>query len=663
MNVGTILQERSDPIVNPGAQSAHAHKIGGGSNFRIETTTSSLIDSECTSTKIKQDKSVYWIPQLYFQWDNGSFTSVKGDFVIYYLYSDKKGATTPFPEDLHMFSGTPSLRTYDKTDPAQQAVTFLCLDFEGETSHHDGIPEKVCPSGIRSQINFPSCWNGKDTDSADFKSHMAFPSGGPDSGTCDDPDYPETVPRIFIEHYWATGDFTDDAGKAKNPTQPFVFSNGDPTGYGYHADFINGWEPDTLQKVVDECNCNPYGDPTCCADAGIFTLQDKTDCKITRTWDETVTGTLEKLPGNNPVVGEGGKVTMSDGECQSAMLSPVYVYTGDKPDKEGEIVKEATCDVGDAPSSSAEPSASEPASSTKESEPSSTKESEPSSTKDTEPSSTQEAEPSSTQDAEPSSTDAPPSSITSLPSGTGVLINDPAATSSVGGDDDDDEYEECDGEDDDEDEDCDAEDEDDGSSSAEPTASPTTSSVDATSVPAPTSEVAAPPSSDAAPSASPSAGDDDDDDYEDCGGEDDGDDESDEDASGTISETIPSSTASSEPSSAPSSSYEHHQGHHGNHHHGHHHQSGAVSSAIETSSGLSEPSATASASDDVASPDATNILIGAPEPSESSSPDDPDCDANGRRNSYYNKDGTSPVSKRNAHHKRAHLNRFAAGSF
>jgi len=158
-----------------------------------------------------------------------------------------------------MLSGDPTLRTYDKSSFAQQAVTFLCLDFEGTTSHHDEIPNKVCPSGIRSQINFPSCWNGKDADSSDHKSHVAFPSGGPDSGKCEDPEYPETVPRIFIEHYWATGDFTDVAGEAKNPTQPFVFSNGDPTGYGYHGDFVNGWKPETLKKVVDECNCNPYG--------------------------------------------------------------------------------------------------------------------------------------------------------------------------------------------------------------------------------------------------------------------------------------------------------------------------------------------------------------------------------------------------------------------
>ncbi|EON65187.1 hypothetical protein W97_04424 [Coniosporium apollinis CBS 100218] len=31
----------------------------------------------------------------------------------------------------------------------------------------------------------------------------------------------------------------------------FVLSNGDPTGYGYHGDFINAWDIDFLQRAAD----------------------------------------------------------------------------------------------------------------------------------------------------------------------------------------------------------------------------------------------------------------------------------------------------------------------------------------------------------------------------------------------------------------------------
>ncbi|KAL0056539.1 hypothetical protein AAF712_016856, partial [Marasmius tenuissimus] len=82
-----------------------------------------------------------------------------------------------------MLSGDPTLRTYDPKSYAQQAITFLCLDFNGVTSRYNELPRgKRCPSGIRAQVNFPMCWDGKNVDSPDHKSHVAFPSGGPDSG-------------------------------------------------------------------------------------------------------------------------------------------------------------------------------------------------------------------------------------------------------------------------------------------------------------------------------------------------------------------------------------------------------------------------------------------------------------------------------------------------
>jgi len=44
------------------------------------------------------------------------------------------------------------LRTYNASSFAQQAVTFLCLDFNGVSTKHNELPAKTCPSGIRAQI-------------------------------------------------------------------------------------------------------------------------------------------------------------------------------------------------------------------------------------------------------------------------------------------------------------------------------------------------------------------------------------------------------------------------------------------------------------------------------------------------------------------------------
>ncbi|KDQ24889.1 hypothetical protein PLEOSDRAFT_1085920 [Pleurotus ostreatus PC15] len=353
-----ITTERLDPIVNPGTISSHVHSVLGGSNFAMTTDTAKLRQSQCTSIPIAEDKSNYWFPHLYFQWANGNFSSLTGGAVIYYLFDDKPGTTTAFPDDVsltlafpyfwkdvnlairyqfRMLSGSPLLRTYDSNSFAQQAVTFLCLDFNGQTTRHSELPNKVCPSGVRAQINFPNCWDGKNTDSPDHKSHVAFQANGPDTGGCKDPKFPITLPRIFIEVYWDTNKYPRD--QAMNKDQPLVFSHGDPTGYGYHADFINGWDAGVLQKAVDGCNCNIYGDPKCCNDKGIFTLTKDKKCYITPTVDETTTGMLTKLPGNNPVQPAGKTATMFPETSRPALLAPVRVYTdANNPAPRGQVV-------------------------------------------------------------------------------------------------------------------------------------------------------------------------------------------------------------------------------------------------------------------------------------------------------------------------------------
>lgn len=86
---------------------------------------------------------------------------------------------------------------------------------------------KTFNSGLRVQVFFPSCWNGRDLDSADHKSHMAYPDGV-DSGKC-----PSTHPvrfiSIFYEVMYSVDDFKNQWYGNK---QPFVLANGDPTGYG-----------------------------------------------------------------------------------------------------------------------------------------------------------------------------------------------------------------------------------------------------------------------------------------------------------------------------------------------------------------------------------------------------------------------------------------------
>jgi hypothetical protein len=133
-----------------------------------------------------------------------------------------------------MLAGNPLDREYKDTREAE-ARSYACLDYTGGGKPEtNGLPNYNCPNGLRSQVFFPSCWDGKNYDSPDHKSHMAYPIEAYNSGTCPD-SHPVKIVSIFIEVIWHTEFFAD---MWYGDSHPFVFSNGDPTGYGFHGDFV-----------------------------------------------------------------------------------------------------------------------------------------------------------------------------------------------------------------------------------------------------------------------------------------------------------------------------------------------------------------------------------------------------------------------------------------
>ena len=162
-----------------------------------------------------------------------------------------------------------------------------------------GFPDRTCDgrySPLRADVHFPSCYNPK-AGLTDFKNNMAYPEDN--DGYLDCPKGWIHVPHLFYEAYWNTNKFqgrwTEGQGE-----QPFVFSNGDVTGYSSHADFMAGWDEKLLKHIIDTCNAGTLGMDNC---PGLFYGLNKDDCTIEPEVDEKVTGTLDKLPGNNPLSG------------------------------------------------------------------------------------------------------------------------------------------------------------------------------------------------------------------------------------------------------------------------------------------------------------------------------------------------------------------------
>jgi len=103
------------------------------------------------------------------------------------------------------------------------------------------------------ELAFPSCWNSSAGPNPEgYKKHMAYPTAVL-AGTCPE-GFDTRLPTLFYEINFYTQAFTGQAGQ-------YVLSNGDPTGFGAHADFIFGWEGDTLAGAMKACNGNATGQP------------------------------------------------------------------------------------------------------------------------------------------------------------------------------------------------------------------------------------------------------------------------------------------------------------------------------------------------------------------------------------------------------------------
>lgn len=145
-----------------------------------------------------------------------------------------------------MLAGNAFQRNYTGTTAAA-AISFVCLNYNGPEPVPQGpaLPSVNCPDGVRAQVFFPSCWDGVNLDSPDHESHMSYPdSNFPDSGACP-PTHPVHMISLFYEVIYQTNIF---ANQWYGSGQPFVFAQGDPTGYGFHGDFVSNSHPQYIRR-------------------------------------------------------------------------------------------------------------------------------------------------------------------------------------------------------------------------------------------------------------------------------------------------------------------------------------------------------------------------------------------------------------------------------
>lgn len=335
-----LSTQRLDPLVYPGEVASHMHDIVGGNGFKPVMGYNDTQAADCTSCMVSKDKSNYWVPSMFHN-DGTTLTPVPqhGSASMYYLNEKTRlgaGETMePLPVGLRVLAGFPDNRE-DGPTMGDKAINYKCLNYKGTPSDHKGFPNIPCPDGVRAEIVFPSCWDGKNLDSEDHKSHMAYPTINVENGACPST-HPHHLVTVKMEVIFKTFNFPWTG------QNPFLWSNGDQTGYGYHADMIMGWEPETLKAAIEQCT-DPFGDVyKCSVFNGMLPPErqylDPGTCKVDSFVNEdSITNTpVNKLPGCNPL--SSGPLPAIKMACQDGVT--LKGNWGDYAGKIGNVVSDA----------------------------------------------------------------------------------------------------------------------------------------------------------------------------------------------------------------------------------------------------------------------------------------------------------------------------------
>ena len=221
---GFSHRNQDDAIVffnQPGR--SHDHTYFGNTSTRASSTPASL-RAAGTTCRLPDDTAAYWVPTLF---SDGEAVRPLGATVYYVRRTEDP--VRAFPAGLKIVAGSAAARS-----PQSLRVTSWSCGFRGREAS-SSIP--TCfgnrRGGLRLQVNFPNCWDGRSLDSANHQSHMAYSSEGECPGS-----HPVEVPALTIVVSYPV------AGGADLE----LASGGQFSG---HGDFVNAWDQRTLEALVD----------------------------------------------------------------------------------------------------------------------------------------------------------------------------------------------------------------------------------------------------------------------------------------------------------------------------------------------------------------------------------------------------------------------------
>ncbi len=230
-----------DAIVFPGKPgAAHLHAYFGNTLANASSTAESLRNSgNSTCRGGTVNRTAYWVPAVI----DAAGNPVKPQEAQFYYKTGYEGIAPaeiqPFPQGLRMIAGDAK-----SAGPGQPRAYWGC--HENYIGHPSNIP--TCPVGDRvvMMVQFPQCWDGKNLDSADHKSHMSYPVDGNCPST-----HPVAIPEISFNIYYKVTETTNSSGWRLSSD---MYDSSLPGGYSAHGDYFEGWDRDVAEAFVKNCD-------------------------------------------------------------------------------------------------------------------------------------------------------------------------------------------------------------------------------------------------------------------------------------------------------------------------------------------------------------------------------------------------------------------------
>ncbi|MEU7478024.1 DUF1996 domain-containing protein [Lentzea sp. NPDC042327] len=191
-----------NPVVSPGIPfgAHHTHEYVGNESADAMSTNASL--AQASSTCEEDDRSTYYWPVLRLtdgtghdaHADGGGLHGNTGEVLppasVEVRYDGSPVSDVlPMPRFLRLITGDPTAFTTGYGPNAR--ARWGCAD------QPDRYTTKypLCAPGVRTlrTYDFPSCWDGNNTDSASHRTHVVFASAG---GACPPKTFP--VPRLHV---------------------------------------------------------------------------------------------------------------------------------------------------------------------------------------------------------------------------------------------------------------------------------------------------------------------------------------------------------------------------------------------------------------------------------------------------------------------------------